>query len=71
MAHRQLYYTQCYRTTAEYQIMAVVKYNTQDTESWDFRTRNHADIESYNFWAETAIKENKKALSAAERLPYI
>lgn len=52
MEHRKLYYTECYGITAEYQIMAVVKYNTKDTESWDFRTRNHADIESYNLWME-------------------
>lgn len=52
MTHRQLYYTQCYGTTAEYQIMAVVEYNTKDTENWDFRTRNHDDIESYNLWME-------------------
>ena len=51
-SHRQLYYTECYGFTTEYQIMAVVKYNTKDTESWDFRTRNHADIESYNLWME-------------------
>lgn len=51
-SHRQLYYTQCYGNTAEYQIMAVVKFNAKDTESWDFRTRNHADIESYNLWME-------------------
>lgn len=52
MAHRQLYYTQCYGITAGYQIMAVVKYNAGDTGSWDFRTRNHADMESYNLWME-------------------
>ncbi|GFI15913.1 hypothetical protein IMSAG249_01510 [Lachnospiraceae bacterium] len=52
MAHRKLYYTQCYGETAEYQIMAVVKYNAGDTGSWDFRTRNHADMESYNLWME-------------------
>lgn len=52
MAHRQLYYTECYGDTAEYQIMAVVKYNAKDTGSWDFRTRNHADMESYNLWME-------------------
>ena len=52
MEHRQLYYTECYGSTAEYQIMAVVKYNTKDTGSWDFRTRDHADIESYNLWME-------------------
>lgn len=52
MTHRQLYYTECYGNTAEYQIMAVVKYNIKDTGSWDFRTRNHADIESYNLWME-------------------
>lgn len=51
-SHRQLYYTQCYGNTAEYQIMAVVKYNAKDTESWDFRTRNHDNIESYNLWME-------------------
>lgn len=51
-AHRKLYYTECYGITAEYQIMAVVKYNAKDTEGWDFRTRNHADIESYNLWME-------------------
>ncbi len=52
MAHRKLYYTQCYGGTTEYQIMAVVKYNAGDTGSWDFRTRNHADMESYNLWME-------------------
>ena len=52
MAHRKLYYTQCYGVTAEYQIMAVVKYNAGDTGSWDFRTRNHADMEGYNLWME-------------------
>lgn len=51
-AHRQLYYTECYGDTAEYQIMAVVKYNAKDTGIWDFRTRNHADMESYNLWME-------------------
>lgn len=52
LAHRQLYYTECYGATMEYQIMAVVKYNVKDTGSWDFRTRNHADMESYNVWME-------------------
>ena len=52
MAHRQLYYTECFGDTAEYQIMAVVKYNAKDTVSWDFRTRDHADMESYNLWME-------------------
>lgn len=52
VAHRQLYYTQCYGITAEYQIMAVVKYNAGDIGNWDFRTRNHADMESYNLWME-------------------
>ncbi len=52
MAHRQLYYTECFGDTAEYQVMAVVKYNAKDTVSWDFRTRNHADMESYNIWME-------------------
>lgn len=52
LAHRKLYYTECYSDTAEYQVMAAVKYNAKDTEGWDFRTRNHADMESYNFWME-------------------
>lgn len=52
MEHRQLHYTECYGITAEYQIMAVVKYNAKDNGSWDFRTRNHDDIESYNIWME-------------------
>ena len=52
LAHRQLYYTECYGDTAEYQVMAAVKYNAKDTGSWDFRTRNHADMESYNLWME-------------------
>lgn len=51
-SHRQFYYTECYGITAEYQIMAVVKYNAKDTGIWDFRTRNHADMESYNLWME-------------------
>lgn len=52
LAHRKLYYTECYGDTAEYQVMAAVKYNASDTESWDFRTRNHKDMESYNLWME-------------------
>ena len=52
VAHKQLYYTQCYGITAEYQIMAVVKYKAGDIGNWDFRTRNHADMESYNLWME-------------------
>ncbi len=63
MAHRQLYYTECYGDTAEYQIMAVVKYNAKDTGSWDFRTRNHADMESYDLWME---KLQEHALYYAE-----
>ena len=52
MTHRQLYYTECYGDTAEYQVMAVVKYDAGDTGNWDFRTRNHPDMESYNLWME-------------------
>lgn len=52
LAHRKLYYTECYGDTAEYQVMAAVKYNAKDTGSWDFRTRNHTDMESYNLWME-------------------
>jgi sortase B len=51
-SHRKLFYTECYGDTAEYQVMAVVKYNAGAIESWDFRTRNHADMESYNIWME-------------------
>ena len=32
--------------------MAVVKYNIDDLGEWDFRTRNHEDMESYNAWME-------------------
>lgn len=49
-SHRQLFYTECYGDTAEYQVMAVVKYNAGGIESWDFRTRNHADMESCRIW---------------------
>lgn len=52
LAHRKLYYTECYGDTAEYQVMAIVKYNAKDIGSWDFRTRNHPDMESYNLWME-------------------
>lgn len=52
LAHRQLYYTECYGSTTEYQAMAVVKYNAKDTGNWDFRTRDHADMESYDIWME-------------------
>ena len=34
------------------QIMAVAKYSIDDLEEWDFRIRNHADMESYNAWME-------------------
>lgn len=52
LSHRLLYYTERYGETEEYQVMAAVKYNAKDIESWDFRTRNHADMESYNLWME-------------------
>ena len=32
--------------------MAVVRYNIDDLGEWDFRTRNHAGMESYNAWME-------------------
>ncbi len=68
MAHRQLYYTECYGDTAEYQIMAVVKYNAKDTGSWDFRTRNHADMESYNLWMEQ-LQEHALYYAEPEHAP--
>lgn len=50
MAHRKLYYSECYGDVSEYWVMAVVEYNAGDMGAWDFRTRNHADMESYNRW---------------------
>ena len=50
--HRTIYFTDAYGSAAAYQVMAVVKYSIDDLEGWDFRTRNHEDMESYNAWME-------------------
>ena len=50
--HQTIYFTDAYGSAAAYQVMAVVKYNIDDLGEWDFRTRNHEDMESYNIWME-------------------
>lgn len=50
--NQTIYFTDVYGSTTEYQVMAVVKYSIDDLEEWDFRIRNHADMESYNAWME-------------------
>lgn len=52
MEHRTVYYTEVFGSTTAYQVMAVVRYDVKDTGEWDFRTRNHEDMESYNIWME-------------------
>ncbi len=50
--HPTIYYTDAYGSANAYQVMAVVKYSVDDLEEWDFRIRNHADMENYNVWME-------------------
>ena len=50
--NRTIYFTDAYGSATAYQVMAVVKYSIDDLEEWDFRIRNHADMESYNTWME-------------------
>ena len=50
--HPIIYFTDAYGSANAYQVMAVVKYSVDDLEEWDFRIRNHADMESYNVWME-------------------
>ncbi len=50
--HQTVYYTDAYGSANVYQVMAVVKYSIGDLEEWDFRIRNHWDMESYNAWME-------------------
>lgn len=50
--HPTIYFTDAYGSANAYQVMAVVKYNIDDLEKWDFRIRNHRDMESYNTWME-------------------
>ena len=50
--HNIIYFTAAYEVAAAYQVMAVVKYDTADLGEWDFRMRNHGDMESYNAWME-------------------
>lgn len=50
--NQTIYFTDAYGSATAYQVMAVVKYSIDDLEEWDFRTRNHADMESYNTWME-------------------
>ena len=50
--HPIIYFTDAYGSSSAYQVMAVVKYSIDDLDEWDFRTRNHEDMESYNAWME-------------------
>jgi len=50
--NQTIYFTGAYGSSTAYQVMAVVKYDTAGLEEWDFRTRNHEDMESYNVWME-------------------
>lgn len=50
--NQTIYFTDVYGSATAYQVMAVVKYSIDDLEEWDFRIRNHADMESYNTWME-------------------
>ncbi len=50
--HPVIYFTDAYGSANAYQVMAVVKYSIDDLAEWDFRIRNHADMESYNAWME-------------------
>lgn len=50
--HPIVYFTDAYGSAVAYQIMAVVRYSIDDLGKWDFRTRNHEDMESYNVWME-------------------
>ncbi len=52
MEHPVIYFTDVYGSANAYQVMAVVKYSVDELEEWDFRTRNHEDMESYNVWME-------------------
>jgi len=47
-----IYFTDAYGSANEYQVMAVVKYDISDLDEWNFRTRDHEDMESYNTWME-------------------
>ena len=50
--NQTIYFTDAYGNANAYQVMAVVKYGISDLGEWDFRTRNHEDMESYNAWME-------------------
>ena len=50
--NQTIYFTDAYGSANAYQVMAVVKYDISDLDEWDFRTRNHEDMESYNAWME-------------------
>ena len=50
--HPTIYFTDAYGSANAYQVMAVVKYSVDDLAEWDFRIRNHGDMESYNTWME-------------------
>ncbi len=50
--NQTIYFTDAYGSANAYQVMAVVKCSIGDLEEWDFRTRNHEDMESYNTWME-------------------
>lgn len=52
MKNQTIYFTDAYGSATAYQVMAVVKYSIDNLEEWDFRARNHADMESYNTWME-------------------
>lgn len=50
--NQTIYFTDAYGSANEYQVMAVVKYDIADLDEWDFRIRDHEDMENYNAWME-------------------
>lgn len=46
------YFTERFGQTEIYEVMAVVEYDVKEVGEWDFRTRNHGNMEDYNRWFE-------------------
>ena len=46
------YFTERFEQTEIYEVMAVVEYDVKDVGEWDFRIRDHGNMEDYNRWFE-------------------
>ena len=66
--NRVLFYTERYEDVTAYEVIAVVKYNVKELAEWDFRIRNHDNVEECLAWMER-MKEKALFYREPEDVP--